>query len=151
MTDEEIKALHDKAAKTEELEKQLEAERTEKKEIIAKRDAAKAEKTLTETRLKELEDKVKLTESEKLELSKLVDAEKAKFQEIETSTKAELLDSLDDDNKKLAEKLPLMDLREYCKLHGKKQAPGFGGKPNGGNNEKPKTFSDARAAYEKTN
>lgn len=145
MTDEEIKVLQDEKAalelKAAELQKQIEAEKAEKKEIINKRDSVKAEKAAIESRVKELEDKVKLTESEKAELAKLADAKEAKIQEIETQRKAELLSELDDSHKKLAEKLSVMDLAEYVKLNGKQ--PGVDTRTKTKQqSEKPKSATD---------
>lgn len=150
MTDEEIKALQEKADKAAELEKQLaekekalEVERAESKKAFEKRDAAKKELEAKEARIKELEEKETLTQKEKAELEKLVESEKAKTAEIETQTKTELLASLDEGHKKIAEKLSLMDLREYVKLNGQKPSGDTSTKTkNAGDKPKPNNWQD---------
>lgn len=106
------------------LETDVEFQKNEAKKAFEKRDATKKEIDSLTVKIKELEskgtnsDELETLKKEKEDLIKERDSYKSQIDQINESTKKELLEMLPEgDVRKLGEKLGLAELREYVKLH----------------------------------
>ncbi len=123
-----------------ELQRQIEFLRNESKEAFRTRDEVKnklrefetAEEMKKGNYEKVIADKSSELEALRAEAEELKKT-KEQFEKFQSSLKEELISQLPEEHKSIAGKLSLEDLREYVKLHQKKEAPGTETARAGGN------------------